>query len=243
MFLSFLKVIATGNVIEIYEYEKEPLRCDDRKELKPESELPDWIKDMVNNNKTKEEYSRSNSIRTRNMIRRLCLANFNNHSKFVTLTFAENVIDLDQANREFKKFIQRMRYSYGDFKYIAVIEFQKRGAIHYHMISDLPYIPNKKLGLIWRNGYVKINDIEHVDNVGAYMCKYMLKDVNDNRLAGRKAYLTSKNLDRPLELRGKEAERIIELYKLDQKKEVYTNSYESEYLGKITYKEFNLKRI
>ncbi|GAI10009.1 unnamed protein product, partial [marine sediment metagenome] len=43
---------------------------------------------------------------------------------------------MDITNREFKKFIQRLRYQYGDFKYMAVIEFQDRGAIHYHMISD-----------------------------------------------------------------------------------------------------------
>ncbi|RKQ11170.1 Rep protein, partial [Oceanobacillus bengalensis] len=37
-------------------------------------------------------------------------------------------------------------------------------------------------------------------------------------------------------------EQIIKQYELDTKKEVFTNHYESEYLGTITYKEYNLKR-
>ncbi|MGM9458151.1 rolling circle replication-associated protein, partial [Lacticaseibacillus rhamnosus] len=77
------------------------------------------------------------------MVRRLVLANFDAGSKFVTFTFAENVKDIDQANREWKKFVQRLRRRYGDFKYLSVIEFQKRGAVHYHMISDLPYVKKK----------------------------------------------------------------------------------------------------
>jgi len=58
---------------------------------------------------------------------------------------------------------------------LAVIQFQDRGAIHYHMMSDLPYIPKAKLSKIWGNGFIKINDITNVDNVGAYLIGYMNK--------------------------------------------------------------------
>jgi hypothetical protein len=59
---------------------------------------------------------------------------------FTTLTFRENLHNIKEANYEFLKFIKRVKYKFGDFKYLAVIEFQDRGAIHYHMISDFRYI-------------------------------------------------------------------------------------------------------
>ena len=45
-----------------------------------------------------------------------------------------------------------------------------------------------------------INAIEHVDNIGAYILKYITKDNNDKRLMGQKAYLTSRNLTKPSEI-------------------------------------------
>jgi hypothetical protein len=52
--------------------------------------------------------------------------------RMLTLTFQDNVVDLDQANIAFERFCRLMRKK-GDFKYVAVPERQKRGAIHYHL--------------------------------------------------------------------------------------------------------------
>lgn len=228
------KVVANGHVIEVYEYEQE---------VSFEFKSNGGRRKKEEDKSERSEENRKKSSRTaRNNVRRQCLANFNNHSKFITLTFAENITDVKEANKAFKKFIQRMRYRYNDFKYIAVIEFQERGAVHYHMMSDLPYIPNHELSAIWKNGFVRINDIREVDNVGAYMVKYMLKDVNDIRLQGQKSYLSSKGLDKPVEFRGQEAENIIKYYGLDKKEKVFTSSYTSEHHGEIVYSEYNLKR-
>ena len=46
-----------------------------------------------------------------------------------------------------------------------------------------------------------------------------------------------------MELKGEEAENVLAAYGLLDKKEVFTNSYISEYLGQIVYKEYNLKRL
>ena len=81
-----------------------------------------------------------------------------------------------------------MKYNYDSFKYLAVVEFQKRGAIHYHMLSDFGYIEQKELEKIWGNGFVWIRDLltgnngKPVDNVGAYLVKYMNKNIIDKRL-------------------------------------------------------------
>jgi len=158
--------------------------------------------------------------------------------------------DMNKANREFKKFIQRLKYHYGDFKYLAVVEFQDRGAIHYHMLADFCYIEQKELGKIWGNGFVWINNLlkanngKPVDNIGAYIVKYMNKDTLDERLMGKKSYFTSKYLKRPeiiyedLCLRD-----CFEKYNLDGNYQVFHNSFLSKENGWVLYYEFNKKRF
>ena len=69
--------------------------------------------------------------------------------KFFTCTFKEDIKDLNIANKEFKKFIQRLNYFFTDqeqfLEYVAVPELQNennRGVWHYHVLFfNLPYIP------------------------------------------------------------------------------------------------------
>lgn len=227
----YKRVVVSNHVVEIYTYEKQQWSGYEQDEKEGRRSAEECM-----------ERSWSSTQRSRQMIRRLILANFNNDSKFVTLTFKENLTDLEEANKRFKRFIQRLRYKYQSFKYLAVIEFQERGAVHYHMISDLPYIKNKELAEIWNEGFVKITNITHVDNVGAYMIKYMVKDLTDKRLSRRKVYQCSKGLDKPYEARGEEAERIIQAYDLEKRKPVFSSSYEGEYTGQVDYMEYNLRR-
>ncbi|WCG33367.1 hypothetical protein PML78_01380 [Enterococcus dispar] len=144
----------------------------------------------------------------RNSLRRLAITNFpNNLSTFITLTVAENSDDIDYYDEKVKQFIRKLRKDYGKMHYIAVREFQKRGAIHYHMLVDYPFIKGLNEREIkkternfaksyWKQGFVDLKSIDHVDNVGAYISKYMTKDMYDKRLIGRKSYLCSKGLKR-----------------------------------------------
>lgn len=181
--------------------------------------------------------------------------NFDYGSKFITLTFEENMKDLKVANYEFKKFIERLKYEeekriaagrkydFKEFKYLAVIEFQKRGAIHYHMISNIEYMRNKDLRKIWSNGFVRINKISDCDNVGLYVIKYMNKDLNDVRLHKRKAYLRSNNLEWPEVINDDIVVRdLVEKKELIDDDEVDCNVFKSEHYGKITKRVFNLKQ-
>ena len=50
-----------------------------------------------------------------------------------------------------------MRSKFGDFKYLAVRSFQKRGTIHYHVLVNIPRVPlemlrNKEFENIWGHG-------------------------------------------------------------------------------------------
>lgn len=202
----------------------------------------------VGNNREKNR--KDSTYRARQRVRRLALANFTNKDKFLTLTFRDGVVsdvtDITECNRYFAKFIMRLKHKYGkDLKYLGVIEFQDkngRGAVHYHVLFNLPWVPVDKIADIWAGGFVWINEINNVDNIGAYMTKYMTKNIDDKRLRGKKSYLASRNLEKPKEYTGNDAMEIIEGYALEDIKPVYESSFDTEYLGCVSYKEYNLNR-
>jgi len=57
---------------------------------------------------------------------------------FVTLTFADNVTDRDEAQRRFNSFSTNFLRPRVD-EFIACVERQSRGAIHYHLVTAFPY--------------------------------------------------------------------------------------------------------
>lgn len=137
-------------------------------------------------------------------IARLVDCNFDNRTKFMTLTFKENIIDIEYTNNELKKFLKRLNYFFYHqkkqvLKYIATWEKQKRGAIHYHIIFfDFPYIKKHRLEEIWGHGFIKINRIkvDSQENVGRYVSKYFSKDL-ELKEHRKKAFFTSQNLKKP----------------------------------------------
>jgi len=263
------KVYKSGNVIEVYRYQESRVAGFKASKGKGSGAKFLNIEDFVDKDTgeindvpvqdTKLESRAKSNIRARNNIRRLALSNFSGkESKFITFTFHENVQDLEEANTYFTKFIRSLK-NYTKKKndnekltYLAAIEFQERGAVHYHMICNgLPKYPNyKEIIDLWRKankgkgGSVKVEDIRHVDNVGAYIVKYMTKADADERLVGKKMYQCSQGLDKPLEIAGEKAEELIKELGLEGKKIVYQNEYQDKHtLGKVTYQEYNLNRL
>ena len=138
-------------------------------------------------------------------ISRLVDCNFDDDTKFLTLTFKENILNIRKTNRELKNFIKRLNYflykqKKQTLKYIATWERQKRGAIHYHIILfDFPYIRMTDLQKVWGHGFVKINkvDVDSIENRGRYISKYFSKEL-ELRDHKQKAFFTSQNLKKPL---------------------------------------------
>lgn len=231
------KVVISGSIIEFYDYEENILEGFDIKEHH----------DCGRNHEAKEEDKKTNREkvlnRARRDLRRLVNTNIKDYSKFITLTFADNIQDFEVANYEFKKFRQRLeRYLKRKIEYVCVPEFQKRGAIHFHVVMfNVPYIKHKDLSDLWSNGFVRINRIDSVDNVGAYICKYMSKDFDtDERLKGKKCYFTSRKLDKPVEIKEKELiENLANSLPADSL--VYENTFDNDF-NKTRYKQYNIKR-
>lgn len=232
------KIIVSGNIIEIYDSDMYVVGKGGHQETK---EL-----------EQQEKNYQQQTLRRNNNVRRLITRNFNENDKFFSLTFRKNITDLNYADNEFKKFIKRLKYQYclNDLKYLAVIEFQKRGAIHYHIICNLPFIPHEELQELWGHGFVWINCIENVDNIGAYIVKYMTKETADKRLQNHKGYLCSKGLKRPLEVSNMSNKNrdLFTFYnnmvneKIKNIAPVYESEYENEFLGKTKYKQYNLNK-
>ncbi|GFP78564.1 rolling circle replication-associated protein [Clostridium fungisolvens] len=229
------KVVISGDIVEIYEYKNAVLQgyTDFKKSSSGRSVVASEGDKQVNRKKVMDRAKRD--------VRRLINANIGQYSKFVTLTFMDNVTDIKKANYEFKKFKQRLEgYLNHKLQYVAVIEFQKRGSIHYHVVMfNAPYIKTKKLGEIWGNGFVKINQIDKVDNVGAYVCKYMTK-TDDERLYGEKMYFSSRGLEKPFEI--KEKDRVDSLAtSLPVSSLTYESTFTNEY-NSVVYKQYNIKK-
>lgn len=111
---------------------------------------------------------------------------------------------------------------------------------------ELDYVRDKEeqVKKIWRHG--DIVDVKPlyagVDNVGAYLVKYMTKNISIDLFPGKNFYLCSQGLKRPEPIGGKQADELIQLLNLGEKKEVFGNCYETEYQGICHFKEINLKR-
>lgn len=190
--------------------------------VKPGLELSDRSKLMrrmtSNNNPTSKKIKTEKEIR-RDSITRSCtkladaiLANSHDLHTFITLTFKENIKDLTIANKDFNLCMKAIRYRYPSFKYIAVPEFQKRGAVHYHLLTNLKVSDDLVITkqdaqkdmydvIQWKHGFTSVFDLSLTDdnfNLTSYMMKYLWKDI-DNRLFGRRKILLSSNLDKPIE--------------------------------------------
>ncbi len=106
-------------------------------------------------------------------------------TKFITLTYRENMQDAEKLYADLKKFHMRLRYylrnnnpNNSNFEYISVIEPQNRGAFHAHEILifnyPAPFIANEKIAELWGHGFTKTTKIKNdVTNIGLYLTAYL----------------------------------------------------------------------
>lgn len=280
------KVIISGKEIETYHYKNKKILRGFKKKKREEVEAKeieqteeispeDWAeiveewgceeeKEKLHReqDETKKEQSQkthSSICRTRTNIRRL--VNANPHlNQFLTLTFAESVPDLKKANRLFDRAIKRILWSYPEFQYIAVNEFQKDldfngnkkefgGSVHYHLLCNLGpkdttidkiFMWERKFAIkYWRNGFIKIKPVQQVTNMGAYFCKYLSKDMFDKRMFRKKKFFCSRTLQRPIELTGDKAISFFNKY-VKSSKPIFEKTFSSEYTGTVDYSAYSL---
>lgn len=161
-----------------------------------------------------QKITRENLLKSSRLLYQYAEANASEFKTFVTLTFKENITNVNEANKKFDiwrtKFKLECKKLGYDMKYLGVPEFQKRGAVHYHLLLNIPiecplFIEqeNKKECYdvkYWSYGFSSVFDLvnktDEKFNVVKYIAKYFFKDI-DNRLFMHKKVLKSNNLNKP----------------------------------------------
>lgn len=158
---------------------------------------------------------------------------------FITFTFRENMTGLKKANSIFTKFIQRFNYhlfgtKHSMLRYLAVIEFQKRGAIHYHAIFfNLPYRHGIKPQLeeLWGQGFINLKTIKKdLQKAIRYLTKYLTKENLDSRLVGKKCYFGSQKLIKPAKIKDETKVNAI-MHFVQKEERVSDKSYPKPMYG------------
>ena len=138
--------------------------------------------------------------------------------------------------------------------YLCIPEFQKRGAVHYHLLTNInvnnteliyKQETNKKFLHVkyWNEGFTSVEKLNgDKKKIIGYISKYMTKDI-DNRLFGRRRYFYSLNLKKPrveyLDLENLKHKKYLENL-INNKKVVYENIYINPYNNEeILFKEFH----
>jgi len=239
--LSKKRLIISGPIVELYEYGLPYSYNHD----------PFARRGRATRSSHKLEARRDDNLWfVRAQIRRLVDANVKRHGfepVFLTFTFAENITDVEQANKMFSDFIERLNFHYRKkFAYLTVVEFQKRGAVHYHAIffnMGLDIEENERkdraIAKLWGHGFVDIERVRSAKRVGPYVCKYLDKAVHDARLRGKKAFFTSRGLLRPKLLRDEE--RIDSFLRKNIIVLEHSVEYDSKHYQKVSYKQYNAR--
>ncbi|KEO81645.1 rolling circle replication-associated protein [Tumebacillus flagellatus] len=233
------KIIRSGKLIESFVYEKAVFT---HRYGHPDYK-PSGGRHQVADSKKKLTNREATNKRNKKTVARLIHANAYRWAdedgeviqpKILTLTFEENLQDIDEANKRYKSFMKKLNYhvykqKVSKLQNIVVVEFQKRGAIHFHCIFfNLPFIEIEALNAMWQDG-VNIQTVRSVGAMATYLTKKM-KGNNDN-LAGHKNYRTTKGLLKPETfIDDKRIDAIIE-----ETTPTYNAKYPTEYYGEVTY--------
>jgi len=235
----YTKLIRSGDCVEEYVYERQPspsrlLNPRPRRKRRATMRRPDHI------------------ARLRNNFRRLVRANISPSRPpcFLTLTFRE-VVDIDQGYKSLTKFGLKLRKQFGpSLAWISVPEYQKRGAIHFHILvfglADEFVDTERKTRLIaglWGNGFVDLVPTDGAPQIASYMAKYMGKAMGDYRLLGKKAYSATRNVLRPVSLSSDCSIRSAWDYFRDEigavdKSVVLERDYDTMFLGRCKYRQY-----
>lgn len=255
------KIIECGKYVQVYQYLNKKASQKDKKEKTMIDYDYLFTKREFTYSHDKKYIELKNINRSKFQLQRIVKSNETIFKTFITLTFKEDKYkDIELANKKFNIWRRNIKRLKSDFKYVCVPEYQKRGVVHYHLLTNIDYndstllskeerrIYNKKSGWQigkdikgWIYGHNMAKKMDNINVVG-YITKYMTKDI-DNRLWGKRKYLYSMNLNRPKEA-FIDSDRPNEYSKIYQVEMLYNQQYQKVYYDKlgdpILFTEFKL---
>ena len=194
-----------------------------------------------------------NLKRARDTVAQIVYTNLTPHTKFLTLTTKDTILDVPVFQRKLQTFFQAMKRNGYDLNYLYVYERQKKrgkkegniGCLHVHIIIfNDEYIDMNILKKCWSHGRVELKILdglrckndkvsqELIRNPASYVCKYITKESVTEW--NEKVFRTSKGLKKPVVINnevyvytggGVSSENSARLYDLFT--QAYTPFYES----------------
>lgn len=110
---------------------------------------------------------------------------------FLTYTTSK-IIEHEKINKAWSKHLCNLKKTYKVNSYLWVAELQKRGAIHYHCLFDIPYIDIRTLNDSWNNSISHLTNgskcavrispeygaiVKSPERAVKYLCKYFSKAI------------------------------------------------------------------
>lgn len=242
-----VKLVECGDYIQLYLYGKKKVKNidDDNNDLNLKAVLLNSknSKGSKDNSNSLKEIEFRNIIRSKLECQRMAKSNIGSWKTFITLTFKENITEVNDAMYQFKKFVIKVRRIKKDFMYLCITEFQKRGAVHFHILTNIDIDDeslmyrqedNKNFVHIkyWNDGFTSVEPLNgNPKKIIGYISKYMTKDI-DNRLFNKHRYFYSRNLNKPKESfidLDNNRERDYYIKKTQGKELIYQNEYINTY--------------
>lgn len=232
--ISKSKLVQSGNMMEVYDFQI-PVSYGQKRPNKRK----------IRKSPTRSDEHRARSIiRAINNVRRLTHANFSEHDKFITLTFNNDQhFDINKLNEclpYYQRFIRKIRNRFPNLKFITVPEFQKRGAVHYHILCNLPFMPmtSNLIEKFWTHGFSNKVAIKSTTHLSLYLTKYLSKRFDDKRIQGHRLYYTSRGLARPKTIYGPLAESFSDKLKSSGVEVQYRHEYQTDRNGQVEYRQY-----
>ena len=133
--------------------------------------------------------------------------------RLLTFTTRENIQDRDLAYKYLEKTIKLYNSkSNKKLQYVAVMELQKRGAIHFHLATneyhDVVALRKCWMKAIGGDGTVNVTNPKNYQrskdghwnraDIVKYITKYISKDYDKNNIVGKKRYSSSRGILKPM---------------------------------------------
>jgi hypothetical protein len=129
------------------------------------------------------EFSRASR---RRLLKKMARLTVHKHATFLTLTYPERFPDGKRAKENLRAFVERLRRRFPKASAIWRLEYQERGAPHFHLIIfNMPYVPWYRIRRWWIdiiNEYVdkwypriKVEAIRSKRGAMHYISKYIAK--------------------------------------------------------------------
>lgn len=236
-----LKVIQSGYTVEIWEYDKistASRRIHTRKKKR--------VRKLI---RPRSAYA---ARQRRSNFQRLVQVNLDTLGapSLLTLTM-RHIKPLKACWYLFRKFILRLKYRFPDLAYVCVPEFQKRGAVHFHvLIWGIPsgYVDkersNRYIANLWRQGFIDLIHTNGKPALSGYLGKYLSKTFLDPRTRDQRCYTCSRNVERPATFNSRAllafSEDVWGFTLFGDNCLEFSTEYGTKWLGRCVYKKFRI---